>query len=206
MARYDVPHQTYDSDLCYDEEEPLSPTITPAGIKKAMASNPVPENRNRAWSLAEDIADGLKTHEQSVGVKQNTQAVFRATLTQEQTAFDGYGVTKSGLSTAYTGLQIADSNAKAYLGHVRLVLVKRYGQRWTTQWAQTRFAHPPANVPHPSGLAGARLCPKDQPQRRGEEPGHGQGADVLRLVLRTPPRSAKCACGPAGLGQDSRLC
>ena len=88
MARYDVPHQTYDSDLCYDEEEPLSPTITPAGIKKAMASNPVPENRNRARSLAEDIADGLKTHEQSVGVKQNTQAVFRATLTQEQTAFD----------------------------------------------------------------------------------------------------------------------
>ena len=88
MARYDVPNQTCDSGLCYDEEEPLSPTLIPAGIKKAMATNPVPENRHRARSLAEDIADGLKTHEQSVGVKQNTQAVFRAALTQEQTAFD----------------------------------------------------------------------------------------------------------------------
>ena len=147
MARYDVPHQTYDSDLCYDEEEPLSPTLIPAGIKKAMATNPVPENRHRARSLAEDIADGLKTHEQGVGVKQNTQAVFRAALTQEQTAFDAHGVTKSGLSTAYSGLQIADSNAKAYLGDVRLVLVKRYGQRWTTAWAQTRFPNQSTAVP-----------------------------------------------------------
>ena len=82
-----------------------------------MASNPVPENRNRARALAEDIADGLKTLEQSVGIKQNTQVVMRAALTLEQTAFNTKTASQSGLDGGYTALQIGDSNAKALIGN-----------------------------------------------------------------------------------------
>ena len=147
MARYDRPGTRYDSGIHYDDKEPLPPTIIPAGKTKAMASNPAPENRNRARALAEDIADGLKTHEVSTGIKQNTQAVMRAALALEQTAFNTKTASQSGLDGAYTALQIGDSNAKATIGNVRLVLVKRYGQRWNLQWVRTGFPDQSTAVP-----------------------------------------------------------
>jgi hypothetical protein len=112
-----------------------------------MASNPVPENRNRARALAEDMADGLKTLEQSVGIKQNTQVVIRAALAAEQTAFTTKTASQSGLDNSYTALHIGDSNAKAMIGHARLVLVNRYGQRWSQQWVQTGFPDQSTAVP-----------------------------------------------------------
>jgi hypothetical protein len=45
-----------------------------------MATNRLPDQLNRLFALAEDMADGLHAHEAPVGIKQNTEAAVRADL------------------------------------------------------------------------------------------------------------------------------
>jgi len=45
-----------------------------------MATNRLPDQLDRLFALAEDMADGLHAHEAPVGIKQNTEAAVRADL------------------------------------------------------------------------------------------------------------------------------
>ena len=118
-----------------------------ANTNKNMAGNPLPERRSRLRALGKDMADGLDTHEVTVGVKQCTAVVIRAALAAEETAQNQFTTAAAARDTANENLQIADSNAKALIGSARVVLAKRYGTRWNAQWVATGFPDQSTAVP-----------------------------------------------------------
>jgi hypothetical protein len=109
--------------------------------------NPVPYGLPELFALAEDMADGLHTYEATVGVKQNTETLFRASLEAAQLAESLYATAKGAKTIASTDLRIADSNARAFLKAARSVLAKRYGEAWTLAWEPTGFPNQSTAVP-----------------------------------------------------------
>jgi hypothetical protein len=112
-----------------------------------MGANLLPKSLDELFTLAEDMADGLHTHEVAVGVKQNLEAAVRAALTDcqtRQTAFITSKGTKKGKTNDQT---IADSNAKAFIGKARNVLVPYLGVTWSDDWAPTGFPNQSTAVP-----------------------------------------------------------
>ena len=94
-----------------------------------MASNEMPQQLDQVETLAEDMADGLHDHEVAVKVKQNTEVALRADLDATKTAGTNYD-SKVGASKALnTAATVADSNAKAYIGTAKRVLVTYHGSR-----------------------------------------------------------------------------
>ena len=64
-----------------------------------MASNALPATLDALLTLAEDMADGLHTHEVAVGVKQNLEAGVRAAITTVNTAEAAYAAAKAAKKT-----------------------------------------------------------------------------------------------------------
>ena len=109
--------------------------------------NPIPNGLPELFSMAEDMADGLNTHEATVGIKQNTESDLRADLAAAQAAEGAYAAAKGVKVTASTNLRIADSNARAFLKAARAVLAKRYGELWSAAWEPTGFPNQSTAVP-----------------------------------------------------------
>ncbi len=112
-----------------------------------MASNKLPISIEPLFTLAEDMADGLNAHEAAIGVKQNKEADVRAALTAAITAqgnFKAAQTAKVALSTAVT---VADSNAKAFIGAARRLLVNYLGEGWSQSWEATGFPNQSTAVP-----------------------------------------------------------
>jgi hypothetical protein len=112
-----------------------------------MGANTLPGKIEELFTLAEDMADGLHTHEVAVGIKQNLEAAERAALTDcqtKQTAFITAKATKKGKTTDQT---VADSNAKAFIGKARNVLVPFLGVTWSEDWSPTGFPNQSTAVP-----------------------------------------------------------
>jgi hypothetical protein len=55
-----------------------------------MASNQVPKKREQLFAAAQELADGLKTQEARLGIKQNTEQEIRSALAaaMDRTAFN----------------------------------------------------------------------------------------------------------------------
>ncbi|MBI3879718.1 MAG: hypothetical protein HY301_06600 [Verrucomicrobia bacterium] len=113
-----------------------------------MASNPTPDDPQDLLAQAEDGADGLDTYEVAIGVKQNTAAAIRAAITAYRGADTTQGTKKQAKADTEEAVQIADSNAKAWLGTARLVLVKRLGAKWSPAWEPTGFPDQSTAVPN----------------------------------------------------------
>jgi len=112
-----------------------------------MASNELPRALDPLLTLAEDMADGLNTHEAGVGVKQNTQAVIRAAitaLTGAKLTFETAQATKILQTTAVT---IADSNGRAFIATARGVLSPSLGSEWTVAWEPVGFPNQSLAIP-----------------------------------------------------------
>lgn len=112
-----------------------------------MASNQLPVTNDDLFTLAEDMADGCHNHEAAIGLKQNQEADVRLDLAAAITAQGAYKTalgTKTALSTAVT---VADSNAKAYIGAARRLLINYLGESWSAAWAPTGFPNQSTAVP-----------------------------------------------------------
>ncbi len=96
--------------------------------------NPLPQTLDPLLTLAEDMADGLHTHEVAVGVKQNLEATVRAAITATNTAEANYAAAKATKKTLTTAVTIADSNGKAFIGTARSVLEPTLGTQPGTEW------------------------------------------------------------------------
>ena len=102
-----------------------------------MASNRIPDQIDRLFALAEDMADGCHDHEAAVGIKQNKEADVRANLTPAQTAENNFQ-TKRATKTAKTTAQtVADSNGKAFIGAAKRVLEIHLGSKWSQTQSRT---------------------------------------------------------------------
>ena len=112
-----------------------------------MNSNRLPDQIEPLFTLGEDMADGCHTHEVAVGIKQNLEAAFRPDLAgavAAQAAFKAAQTAKVALSAAVT---VADSNAKAYIGSTRRVLINFLGEGYSQAWEATGFPNQSTAVP-----------------------------------------------------------
>lgn len=99
-----------------------------------MAANPTPENDDILKALAEDLADGCHTHEVSIGIKQNTEAVLRTAISGLDAARLARGNAETTQGNAYDTLQTADAAGTTILKNCRLRLVKLFGGQFNSQW------------------------------------------------------------------------
>jgi hypothetical protein len=112
-----------------------------------MASNQLPATNEPLFTLGEDMADGCHVHEVAVGLKQNKEADLRPVLAAAVTAqasFKAAQTAKVALSTAVT---VADSNAKAFIGSARRVLIETLGDGYSQVWEATGFPNQSTAVP-----------------------------------------------------------
>jgi hypothetical protein len=104
-----------------------------------MAANDLPRALDALFTLAEDMADGLNTHEVTAGVKQNTQVAMRAAIAAANTAEANYAIAKAAKKTQTTAVTIADSNGKAFIGTARNVLEPFLGAEPSAAWEPAGF-------------------------------------------------------------------
>jgi hypothetical protein len=112
-----------------------------------MASNQLPAGNDDLFTLGEDMADGLNAHEVAVGVKQNKEADVRAALTAAITAQNNFKAAQTNKVALSTAVTVADSNAKAFIGSARRVLINYLGDGWSQAWEATGFPDQPTAVP-----------------------------------------------------------
>lgn len=112
-----------------------------------MASNPTPDNPDVLRALADRIADGCHTHEATLGILQNTEAVIRAAITALSSAETQAGVRKNAVGAAYAALQAADDAGYTTLTNCKLCLAQKLGQRWSAAWEPTGFPGQSTAVP-----------------------------------------------------------
>ena len=112
-----------------------------------MAANPIPDALSPLFALAEDMADGLHSHETTIGIKQNTEASLRADLAAARVVVDALANAKAAKDTFSSNLRVADSNARSFLKTVRGVLAPRLGESWSATWEPTGFPNQSTAVP-----------------------------------------------------------
>ena len=112
-----------------------------------MATNPTPDNQDDLLALAEDMADGLNTHQAAIGVAQNTETVMRAAITGMRTSDSEFGAAKDARQDATDALQASDDEARDFLLAARGVLIRFLGSRWNTAWEPTGFPDLSTAVP-----------------------------------------------------------
>ena len=112
-----------------------------------MASNILPSGLQDLFTLAEDMADGLHTHEAAIGIKQNTEAAFRPDLTAAITAQANHVAAQTAKVALSTAVTVADSNAKAFISTARNVLATYLGNGYSQTWDATGFPDQSTAVP-----------------------------------------------------------
>lgn len=114
---------------------------------KTMASNRLPDKRDRLFALGDDMCDGAHAHEVAVGLKQNTEAVVRPALAAARAAEAAYGTAQVQRKTANAALISQDSAAKVFIGNSRKRLAKFLGESYTTEWGAAGWPNNSTGVP-----------------------------------------------------------
>ncbi len=145
MARWDDPTTLWDV-FVWDSPDPL-PQKSKKTNRRTMASNPTPDNNDILRALADRMADGCHTHEVTLGIKQNTEAVLRASILGLSSAEMQVGLKKQAVDSAYAALQVADDAGKTVLSNCKLRLAQKLGQRWSAAWEPTGFPDQSTAIP-----------------------------------------------------------
>jgi len=112
-----------------------------------MASNRLPDQLDRLFALATDMADGCHDHEVAVGIKQNKEADMLADLGAAQTAENTFQTKRDAKTDATTAQTVADSNGKAFIGKAKRVLENYLGTKWSAGWATAGFVNNSTAIP-----------------------------------------------------------
>jgi len=112
-----------------------------------MASNALPNQNDRLFTLAEDMADGLHAHEVAVGIQQNKEAKLRPDLTAALAKESAFQAKRHAKLTATAAQTVADSNGKAFIASAKRVLENYLGGTWSAAWAEAGFVNNSTAVP-----------------------------------------------------------
>ena len=112
-----------------------------------MAQNNLPKPIDALFTAGEDLADGLHTHEVAIGMKQNLEADVRADLDATIAAQGVHTTAQSAKTPLSTAVTVADSNAKAFIGTARRLLVTGLGESYSQAWDITGFPDQSTAVP-----------------------------------------------------------
>lgn len=128
-----------------------------------MASNELPDDRNKLYTLADDMLAGLTMYEVSAGVKQNTAAKLRpllevrdagASLVLPPVAGTGarnwelaYGNARAAKKTAVAAVRAADAQATAFIAAAKKHLSNFLGTAWSEAWVPAGFNNATLEMP-----------------------------------------------------------
>jgi hypothetical protein len=99
-----------------------------------MASNRLPDINDKLFPLGDDMIDGLTKHGDEVGVKQFTAAVLTPKLADARQAQGAYETAQTAETDATSVRNVANSNAKGFIGTGRDILAKALGKKPSRDW------------------------------------------------------------------------
>jgi len=104
-----------------------------------MAENRLPDALPALFTLAEDLIDGLGTHQDTIGVKQNRADALAAALAAARTAENEHSIAKATKADATSASTVADSNVKAFIAIARDTLKPTLGPAGNPAWQEAGF-------------------------------------------------------------------
>ncbi len=99
-----------------------------------MASNALPDKRDRLFALGDDMCDAAHDHEVAIGIKQNTEAVVRPALDAARGAESTFGQCQVLRKTANAAMTTADNAAKLFINRSKKRLSFFLGDSYSTEW------------------------------------------------------------------------
>jgi hypothetical protein len=113
-----------------------------------MASNEIPRSPlERILALAEDMIDGLTTHQAQIGIAQNNAAALTTALDAAKSQESAFQISRATKAAKSAAAQVADSNGRAFIAAVKNVLAVTLGSQWSAEWAAVGWAGPSLAIP-----------------------------------------------------------
>jgi hypothetical protein len=112
-----------------------------------MASNSLPTNSGQLIGLGTTMLAGLSSFGTTLKITQITPAPFQKALTAFINADSGFNAARSAKQASSDTQKEAVATLVYWLTTARNVLAGRFGNRWSTQWAQAGFATPSVALP-----------------------------------------------------------
>ena len=107
----------------------------------------LPTNAGQLLGLGNKMTNGLTLEGQALKITQITAAQLQAVVTAFANADNAFNAGRSARQAASDIFQAADGTLSDWLGVVRTVLAGRFGQRWSTVWAQAGFINNTTAIP-----------------------------------------------------------
>ena len=112
-----------------------------------MASNSLPTNSGQLIGLGTQMLAGLSSLGTILKITQITPAPFQKALIAFVNADSGFNAARSAKQTTSDSQTEAIGTLVEWLTTARNVLAGRFGNRWSTEWAQAGFATPSVALP-----------------------------------------------------------
>jgi hypothetical protein len=112
-----------------------------------MASNKVPEKREQLFAAAQQLADGLKTQEAQLGIKQNTEEAIRSALAAALEANTACNVLTATNASLFAAQKAAAGKARKFILAAKGVLADSLGRKWSQAWVPAGFTGNSLRVP-----------------------------------------------------------
>jgi len=110
-------------------------------------NNALPRSLSDLFTLCEKAADGLHTHESTIGIMHNTETVLRGELTDARTANNQFQAAKSARLSTTDAQDTANANAVQFITAARDVLKTKLGASYSQAWDEAGFASQSLAVP-----------------------------------------------------------
>lgn len=112
-----------------------------------MATNAIPNNPAQIIYLGTNMLAGLTSLGTTLGITQINPGDFQTVLDGYINAENSFDASRSAKQTALDGWKGATGALFDWLLVVRTVLAGRFGNRWSTEWAQAGFTNASSAVP-----------------------------------------------------------
>src|SRR5437588_7035709 len=104
-----------------------------------MGNNPIPNTNGPFIQLANNMSTGLTQLGASLGITQITPEILQGYITAFVNADNDFNTARSDGQASSDIYHAATKALAQWLGVVRLSLAQRFGNRWSTAWAQAGF-------------------------------------------------------------------
>lgn len=112
-----------------------------------MARNDIPRNPSQIIGLANAMHEGLAKYGTELGITQVTPASLQTETDGFVSAYTEFNASRSKRQAASDTYTAAEGAVRDWLAVVRTVLAGRFGNRWSTMWAQAGFINHSTAVP-----------------------------------------------------------
>jgi hypothetical protein len=112
-----------------------------------MARNDIPRSPNQIIGLGTKMHTGLVDYGTQLRITQITPVDFQSELDDFIDGYNKFNTARSAQQTASNAFTAADLALTDWEGVTRNILAGRFGNRWSTMWAQAGFISPSTAVP-----------------------------------------------------------